>query len=363
MLSKGDDYPIHQRPEPIAYSGSDRNFYDRYFFNGYAREGELFFACALGVYPHLNIMDASFSVIKDGTQHNLRASRYLMMERMNTKVGPLAVEVLEPLESLRIVIDENEHGINADLVFTKRAMAVEEPRYTRRSGPRMAMDSTRMTQNGTYSGWINVKGEKVDVTSDMWLGTRDRSWGIRGVGAQDPQPHAPPVVPQFYWLWAPVNFDDCITLYTLNDDAEGKPWHESGTIAPVGVGPVETMKKTGSEITYKSGTRHAATGAINFLTQNDEEIRIEIEPLYPFYMSGLGYLHPEWGHGLNKGELAVGYDTIDLATADPTDPLHLHIQAVCRFAMGDKIGMGVLEQMFIGAHAPSGFKDIFDMAP
>ena len=36
MLSKGDDYPIHQTSEPIAYAGTDRNFYDRYFFNGYS---------------------------------------------------------------------------------------------------------------------------------------------------------------------------------------------------------------------------------------------------------------------------------------------------------------------------------------
>ena len=26
MLSKGDDYPIHQTPEPIAYVAGQRNF-------------------------------------------------------------------------------------------------------------------------------------------------------------------------------------------------------------------------------------------------------------------------------------------------------------------------------------------------
>src|SRR5215470_16050286 len=46
MLTKGDDYPIHQTPEPIAYSGSDRNFYDRYFFNGYSPDGSEFIAVA-----------------------------------------------------------------------------------------------------------------------------------------------------------------------------------------------------------------------------------------------------------------------------------------------------------------------------
>ncbi len=39
MLSKFDDYPIHQTPEPIAHvASSDRNAYDRYWFNGYAED-------------------------------------------------------------------------------------------------------------------------------------------------------------------------------------------------------------------------------------------------------------------------------------------------------------------------------------
>ncbi|MFN3334229.1 MAG: hypothetical protein ACK47M_17100, partial [Caldilinea sp.] len=28
MLTKGDDFPLHQTPEPVAYAGTDRNFYD-----------------------------------------------------------------------------------------------------------------------------------------------------------------------------------------------------------------------------------------------------------------------------------------------------------------------------------------------
>ena len=37
MLNKLDDFPIHQTPEPIAHAAtSDRNVYDRTWFNGYA---------------------------------------------------------------------------------------------------------------------------------------------------------------------------------------------------------------------------------------------------------------------------------------------------------------------------------------
>ena len=36
MLTPADDYPLHQSPEPIAFAGTDRNFYDRFFFNALA---------------------------------------------------------------------------------------------------------------------------------------------------------------------------------------------------------------------------------------------------------------------------------------------------------------------------------------
>ncbi|MFO7963420.1 MAG: hypothetical protein R6U50_05815 [Desulfobacterales bacterium] len=362
MLTKGDDYPIHQLPEPIATAGSDRNFYDRYFFNGYSLDDHAFLALALGVYPHLNIMDSSFTVISDGIQHNLRTSRHLGMERMDTTVGPITVKVLEPLKKLQIIIDENDYGIHADLTFTARAKALEEPRYTYRIGPRVIMDSTRMTQNGCYSGWIRIKDKQLDVSPEKWFGTRDRSWGVRPVGVQDPQPPAPAVLPQFYWLWAPVNFENCVTLFSVNEDADGHAWHSNGLIAPLGDAPPEFMDRVDARVRFKSGTRHAESAEITFLTPRDETIVTTVKPLFHFYMSGIGYGHPEWGHGMNKGELATAYDFLELSAVDESDPINLHIQAVSEFQMGEKTGRGVLEQLIIGPHAPSGFKDILDMA-
>ena len=82
MLTKADDYPIHQTADPIAYAGTDRNFYDRFFFNGYNADGSLFFAAAFGVYPHHGIMDGSLCFVIDGVQHSVFASRTFHMERM-----------------------------------------------------------------------------------------------------------------------------------------------------------------------------------------------------------------------------------------------------------------------------------------
>jgi len=105
-LSRGDDYPIHQTPEPVAYAGTDRNFYDRYFFNGYSKQpgNTSFFAAAFGVYPHLNIADAAFVVVRNGVETALHASRCLNMERMDISAGPIRIEVIEPLHKLRVSV-------------------------------------------------------------------------------------------------------------------------------------------------------------------------------------------------------------------------------------------------------------------
>jgi hypothetical protein len=366
MLTKADDYPIHQLPEPIATAGSDRNFYDRYFFNGYSADGATFFAAALGVYPHVNVMDAALTVIVDGTQHNLRASKLLGMERMDTTVGPLSVEVVEPLKVLRVRADSKEHGITAEITFHARALPVEEPRFTYRIGPSTMMDYTRLTQNGRYEGFIEVKGKRIDLQG--FVGTRDRSWGIRPIGLPNPQPVAPPRLPQFYWLWAPLNFGDRFMLYHNNADGDGTPWNTASVIGGLGEAKPQHMAACWSEIKYKKGTRHAAHATIHARDPKGGEWRAELTPKNVFYMSGVGYGHPEWGHGRYVGDLKVGYDSYHTAEVDENLPHYQHIQAICDVVLTGpggvhEKGMGVLEQLVIGAYEPHGITGIFDPAP
>src|SRR3546814_11176224 len=101
MLTKGDDYPLHQTSEPMAFAGTDRNFYDRYFFNGASPDGSVFFAAAMGFYPQLGIVDASFCVIVDGVQHNLRASRRPAGERLDLPVCPIGLANAAPSERVK----------------------------------------------------------------------------------------------------------------------------------------------------------------------------------------------------------------------------------------------------------------------
>jgi hypothetical protein len=367
MLTRADDFPIHQTSEPIAYSGTDRNFYDRYFFNGQGSEGEGFFAAALGVYPHLNIADASFCVVRDGVQICLHASRWLMMERMDIAVGPISIEVVEPLRRLKLIIDAPDQGLRAELIFTGRAFPVEEPRFTRRSGPRAMMDYTRLTQNGGWTGWVEVDGDRRDV--DGFTGTRDRSWGVRPIGARDPQEVVPPQPPQFYWIWAPANFASGSFFFHSNDDAAGLPWNRRAIWARdnADAAHLHEIDKAEIAIEWKSGTRHARRAVVSLKDARTTR-QIIYEPDYEFYMMGLGYGHPNWGHGTAHGVLEVEREDLDLAKIDPRATQHLHVQAVCKVTYRDdaggaeEVGRGILEQLVIGPHAPSGFTQTLDFA-
>ncbi len=359
VLSRGDDYPLHQTAEPVAYSGTDRNFYDRYFFNGYAPDGSGFFAVALGIYPHLDVADAHLCVIRGGVQHCIHASREMGMERMDLSVGPIRIEIIEPLQKLRITVAEQD-GISADITFTGRAFPIEEPRFTHRIGPRTFMDYTRMTQNGRYSGWIEVDGKREEISSET-RGTRDRSWGVRPVGARDEQPMPGVVAPSFFWQWTPVNLPEGSLFWHLNADPDGSAWNTRAAWAADGVdadGIREGHGEMGSQLV--PGTRWPATAELSINVEGAPR-SVTFEPLVRFQMRGLGYTSPVWNHGLNHGSLEVAREDIDLEAINPLEPENLHVQIVCRATTDTgSTGTGVFEQLVIGPYVPMGLTGFLD---
>jgi hypothetical protein len=370
MLDRFDDYPIHQVPEPVQHTGSgDRNHYDRYFFNGYTRDGSLFFAIALGLYPNRRVMDASVSIVRAGRQHALHASRLAPLERGELRVGPISIEVVEPMRTLRVRVLPNQHQVEADLTFRARTSAVEEPRFVNRADGRVFMDSTRFAQFGCWEGWIAVADDRVKVDPTQVLGCRDRSWGIRSVG--EPETGPPPSNRQFFWLWGPINFDDLCTHFGVNEFADGRAWHASGCSLPL-IGPqgsptdeagVVRMSSVAHQVKWQPGTRRAESVRLTLSPHRGEALVIDLEPILTFQMLGLGYLHFEWGHGYWKGEEALGFETWTLEDLDPLGLQFIHVQQLCRARMGSREGIGVFEQLVLGPHDSSGFKDLLDGAP
>jgi len=373
VLSRFDDFPVHQTPEPIAHPASgDRNVYDRYWFNGYDREGAFYFGIGLGLYPNLEIMDCGFSIARDGEQHAFHGSRRAPAEPSDTRVGPFRIDVIEPMRVLRVRLEPNDTGVACDLTFRARTACIEEGRQTLRREHRLVMDATRFAQFGSWEGTVSAGGRELRVRPDRVPGTKDRSWGVRPVGDPGGGGAPPRALPQIFFLWAPLHWEDECTHFGVFEDETGTPWHRDGHVVPAYASPdaipgvtdpaAETMAAVEHEIDYEKGTRRARAARIALVARSGERREIALEPLLLFHMKGIGYTHPEWGHGRWKGELAVGGESWSTADLDPLALENQHCQQVVRARSGDREGVGVLEQLAFGPHARYGFKELLDGA-
>lgn len=373
MLNRLDDYPVHQTPEPLAHPAtSDPNVYDRTWFNGYATDGSAYFGIGMAVYPYRKVQDAAFSVVTaGGRQHAFFGSRLAPLERTDMSVGPFRIEIDEPLRRTRVLLDDNRSGLACDLTFSTRTAAIQEQRQTLTDGLRTVMDATRFDQFGRWTGVVRHPDGEFTVDEDGWRGTKDRSWGVRGVG--EPINLGPARPRTFFFLWAPLFWDDHVSHAIFFDDARGQPLVREGLVAPLFSTEAEVpeapngldtrMATALHRVRYHPGTRLAAQAEIDLVAVDGAVRTIALEPVLRFQMKGLGYGHPSWRQGSWHGELELGEESYELDELELLRPENLHVQQVVR-ATDDqgRTGIGVLEQICIGPYAPAGFTDVLDGA-
>lgn len=374
MLSKLDDYPVHQNAEALIHKGTaDQNAYDRYWFNGVARDGSYYFGAALGLYPNLSVMDAHFSILQEGEQHALHASRRAPREPTETTVGPIQLEVVEPMRTLRLTIAPNPHGIEAELLFRARTPAVEEERATSRDGDgvRTLLDMTRFTQFGRWEGRIKAGGVETNIADGSCFAARDRSWGVRPVGARPPgKPEAPP---QVCWLWAPIHFEKECRLHSYFQNAEGKKRNACGMRVPASVAPAlyadpgdegfVALQPTADRLEFIPGGRFIKRAEFDITPAEGAPYTLQLETQMRFNLNGLAYLNPPWAHGLWQGELKVGAEHWKESELSAQNPLHQHIHNLVRATIkGGEYdglrGMGTLESLIMGPCASYGFTQL-----
>jgi len=374
MITKFDDYPIHQTAEPIAHTAtSDRFTYDRFWYNGHAKDGEFYFGVGLCRYPNLGIQDCSLSLAIDGKQYAFHGSRRAPTEPTDLVVGPFDLQILEPMGRHRLVIGPNETGIECDLTFIPRTAVIEEGRQTLRNERHLVMDVTRIDQFGFWQGVIRYDGKELKVNSDNTFGLKDRSWGIRPVGPAYEGGAPIDTYQPIHFMWVPIHWENRCTLAGIFENEEGFQWHTDQAILPAydsveaipGVDDPATQKwdgKVGHNLVMKPGTRQATSAEIRMNDKNGDVLELTLEPVLLHRMKGLGYMHPEWGHGQWKGELAIAGESWNIDEVDPLALENIHIQQIVVARCGNEVGHGVLEQLHIGPYAPYGFDDWFDGA-
>ncbi len=349
-LSSWDDYPVHQVAETIRHSAtSDRNFYDRYYFNCHQNDGDAFAIFGLGQYPNLGVQDA-FMCVVNGTSHRvIRGSRELG-DRMDTSVGPIRVEVIKPLEELRFVVEPNEHGVSADLHWVGSVPAFEEPRQYIRKHGRVLFDTMRLAQTGRWSGTITTGDATFEVTPDSWWGTRDRSWGVRPVGEEEPMGIRTEGQMTGMWNYAPMQFEDHSILYMLNEHDDGTRVTEEATrIWNDPDRPTEYLGAVEHHAVVTPGTRRIESSTLRFPDAPEGPLEIAMTPLLDCWlMVGTGYgIEPDWRFGMYQGPLVV--QGVDVDYERDADRLFGLVDQVARFEQSNgAVGHGLHEFFFIG---------------
>lgn len=376
QITRFDDYCIHQTTEPLAQPVSaERNFYDRYWFNGFDPAAGFIFEAGFGIYPNRHIMDGHFSVAIDGVQHAFHASRRAPLDRTDTVCGPLRIEVVEPMRKIRIHLAANDTGIECDLTFHARTAPIQEDKNLMREGVRIIMETTRFTQYGFWQGYISVNGKRTAVNLASTYGTRDKSWGYRPIG--EPEAGAPGLLnkePGVYWVWAPMHFGNFCTHYATFQDFDGKPTQEGGAIIPAyqkqddipaQESGLQHTRHCGHQVKWQKGTRWQQSSSLYLVDAQGVRYEMTFKPMLRFQMLAIGYQHPQWGHAFWKGEYAFAAESWKLDELDPLDYKHIHVHHVVEATLkkGNDIlkGYGTFETVCFGRH-PSGFKEILDGA-
>jgi hypothetical protein len=331
-----DEYPVHQTPLPMdRVAASDRNFYDRCYFNAHGRTGEVFLVTGLGVYPNLGVIDAYATARCGDRQWAVRFSGALGDRSLEQQVGGYRIEVVEPLQRLHLTCAAPDGAVGFDLHWTAAFPAVQEEPHVLLAGRRPVLDASRFSQLGSWSGRLQVGDNEFAVTPDRWAGAG------------------------FWWLYAPLQFESCAVTVILQENPDGyrtvndakRVWKD---------GRVEQLGWPRVDISYVPGTRHPESARLVLSDPAGSPLTLEVETVasVPLHV-GAGYSgDPDWSHGRWMGRDWTSSSVYDLT--DPTVAGRIPFGVTDHLArawLDGEQGWGLFEHASMGRHDPTGFAD------
>ncbi len=192
MLTQYDEFPVHQSPYPFSeIPVTDFAWCDGYFFGLYSAEQGVFFFSGMRVNPNTDMIGGYAGLSVGGRQYTARFSRP-WRAHVDTSIGPLRYEFVEPLKRIRLALGPNDSALTFDLDWIGTGACYEEPHQVAWSRGRRTTDQSRYYQSGTARGWMQLEGKRWELREMEWFGSRDHSWGLYANRA--------PLVPDSRWL-------------------------------------------------------------------------------------------------------------------------------------------------------------------
>ncbi len=307
-----DEYPRHQQGGTFDSVASDSvHWNDGFYFTlGDEATGASLFA-ALRLYANTDVMDGFACVSLDGKQHNLRWSRRLRPGIDDLAVGPLRLEILEPLARLRLTCGENPYGITFDLAWQGLHEPYLEDRIVRYSGGRKVYDRTNYDQCCDVTGTITVAGRTLDVDPATWVGVRDHSWGIGRTGGSASAAIAPdagrdPRRGFAMRQWTMIRMPDRVLFWQFHLQPDGSFEPLEAVVIPRDGGQPWHYVDARAEAVRAGGTPRAVSSRVDMVRPDGAVDRYELTAVgAPVYLQGGGYhdgFSDRQGRGVFRGE-------------------------------------------------------------
>ncbi|GAB2680618.1 hypothetical protein [Nocardia goodfellowii] len=368
MLVPEDEMLSHQLPTTFDHvAQSDLRWTERVVMYGFDKSGEISIMTGLARYPNRNVMDAYAMVTIAGKEAKVvRLSTEYRTPRTRLgawSVGPYTYEVIEPLLSTRATLAANEHGLSMQLELRGDFPAYEQTPAFHRERGRVREDARRYYQNGTVTGWIEIDGRRIEIDPDQWWFGRDHSWGVRhgpGGGSLGEGPGLQPTeVPDGVLYYMGIfQFDDQLVHFAQRETSTGERWQFEGEVLyPLTTGRDATpIIDVEHELTFEQDLRVATGGTFTVHAADRTTSLIEVRPQCRFWPGLAGYNeYRGYASGMWRGEgFSDGY-TVDITDPAQVQPISLLSETLCEVRMGDRVGHGLLEMVFLGAYPRYGY--------
>lgn len=289
-------------------------------------------AAGRAIYPHGGRRTGLTGVATAEAEHCLRLEEPFSPgdDPNRPDVGPLRIESVQPLQEVRLILDDPGLPFSYDLTYRARFPAVPtDPNRIEREGE-VVTDYMNFFQSGHYSGSVVVDGREHQLRDR--LGFRDRGWGLRKhEGAARRGMH----------VFCGAELPDRSVYVLLYETASGRRAFTNGWIIEDG-GVSDHV--TGAEHDLAWSNEHLLTGGtveLRFASGRTGSMDIEVENI--IFLAGIGYTRDP----AHKGP---GFESFDLTDRHVIAELEGQNDNGARFRFDGEEGYGYVETG-LGVHA------------
>jgi len=353
----------HQVADTFAVVGTtDLAWTEKVCAMAAARDGSLQLGFGLGKYNNRNVMDAYAGISRGVEQITVRASRALGDTPNTTVIGPIRYEVVEPLHTIRFVLEANDvQPIAFDWRFEAAFPPAFEDRTHMRTGNRVSSELVRYHQIGRCTGWVEVDGEVHEMGLDSWVSTRDHSWGVRYDVGLPPQDLAPrDAMGEFQFFWTPSYLERPdgsaygLFMFLQQHRRQGLEHRATSGMVEHPDGRIERIVDVVPELSYDPVNRRMLGGRVHATMADGSTRTLQVDVVSDtgfhlgtgLYFGFDGHHHGEW-----RGQLHVEGERIaDCSTPEAARRVHQIRDTVVRITdpVGGGVGWGNWQPMVTG---------------